>query len=113
MLFEFLQHALRIQARIGIIEPSDEPERDDIIRGAVNPAAAVFFRGERPAQGVNHLAGSNASSRNFPQFFDPLPKSLRITVLAEPEPLDQLLGERSAGPFREDDNLSLQVISRL
>ncbi len=43
MLLEFLQHALRVEARVGIVESSDETERDDVVFAAINPSAAVFF----------------------------------------------------------------------
>src|SRR5690348_15806196 len=45
MLFEILQHVLRIEARVGIIEAGDEAERNDVVLAAVNPGAAIFFCG--------------------------------------------------------------------
>src|SRR5713226_8113730 len=45
MLLERLKYMLRIEARIMIIEPGDEAERDDVVFRAVNPGAAIFLRG--------------------------------------------------------------------
>ena len=67
MPLELLQHALRIETRVGIVEPGDEAERHYIVFAAVNPCAAVFFRGQRPAHGVNHFAGSDAAGRELPK----------------------------------------------
>src|SRR5258708_32740523 len=49
MLFELLQHALRIETRVGIVEPGDKAKRDYVVFATVNPGATVFFGGERPA----------------------------------------------------------------
>ena len=45
MQLEFLQDALRIETRVGIIETSDEAERRCIILAAVDPRTAVLARG--------------------------------------------------------------------
>ena len=81
MLLEFLQHTLRIEARIGIVEPGDEAERDHVVFAAVNPGAAVFLRGQRPAHGVDDFAGRDAAGGDFPQFLDALSVGLRVAVL--------------------------------
>ncbi len=80
MLLELLQHALRIEARVGIVEAGDEAERDDVVLAAVNPGAAVFLRGQRPAHGVDHFAGRDAAGGNFPELFDALAVGLRVAI---------------------------------
>ena len=87
MPLELLQHALRIETRVGIVEPGDEAERDHIVLAAVNPGAAVFLRGQRPAHGVNHFAGSDAAGGNFPQFLYALAVGLRVAISVEIETL--------------------------
>ena len=93
MPFQLLQHALRIKARIGIIEASNEAERNDIIFAAVNPRAAVFSRGKRPAHGVYHFTGRNPARGHFPQFLNSLTIGLRITVFHQIESLNELLSQ--------------------
>ena len=66
VFLEFLQDALGIEARIGIVEPGHEAERDDVVFSAVNPGAAVFLRGQRPAHGVDDFAGRDACRQGLP-----------------------------------------------
>ena len=111
MLLEFLQDALGIDTRVGIVEAHDETERNYVIFSAVNPGAAVFFRGQRPSHGVDDFAGSDAAGRNLPQFLDALSIGLRVAVAIEREARDELLGQRSARAFGKNHNLGLQVIA--
>ena len=55
----------------------------------------------------------DAAGRNFPEFLYADAIGLRVGVLGEIEFLNQLLGERSARAFSENDDLGLQVIARL
>ena len=82
MLFEILQHALRVEARVGIVEAGDEAERDHVVFAAVNPRAAVFLGGKRPAHGVDDFAGCDAARREFPEFFHADAIGLRVGVCA-------------------------------
>ena len=107
MLLELLQHLLWIEARIGIIEAGDEPQRDNVVRAAVNPGASIFFRRQRPAHGVHDFPRSDTAGRDFPEFLDPLTVSLRIAVARERKACDQLLGERTPRALGEDDNFGL------
>ena len=113
MPLELLQHALRIEPRIGVVESRHEAERDDIVFRAINPRAAVFFRGERPAHRVNHFARSDAARGHFPQFFHADAVGLRIGVFRKIEFRDELLGQRSARAFGENHDFGLQIVSRL
>src|SRR5512140_2871027 len=98
---------LRVNARVLVIEPSDVPERNDVVLGTVDPGAAVLFRSQRIAHRVNHFAGSYAPTGNFPEFFDAYAIGLRVTVVIEVEALNQLLGARSAGSLGKDGDLGL------
>src|SRR5277367_2013878 len=66
MLLESLQHVLWIEAGIAIIETGDKSERNSVVFGAVNPGAAVFFRGQRITHGVDDFASFDAAGREFP-----------------------------------------------
>jgi len=50
MLLEFLQDVLRIEPWIGVVEPGNKSQRNDVVLASVDPSAAVFFRGQRPTQ---------------------------------------------------------------
>src|SRR5260370_8435508 len=104
MLFKFLKHTLRVEAGVGIVESGDEAERDNVVFAAlafrtVDPRTTVFLCGERPAQGVDHFARSNAARRNFPKFFNASAVSLRVGVFAQPDFRTQLFTYPSAPPF--------------
>src|ERR1700686_2514170 len=43
MALEFLQYVLRIEPRVGIVEPRHKAEGDHTILRAVDPGAAVLF----------------------------------------------------------------------
>src|SRR5207302_9822492 len=96
MLLEVLQHVLRIEPRISVVEPGYKSERYDVIFRAVNPGAAVFFRRKRPAHGVDDFSGRHAASGNFPKLFYADAVRLRVRILRQIELLNQVLGQRSA-----------------
>src|ERR1700734_3764800 len=65
MPLELLQHPLRIEPWIGIVEPGPKPEQNHIVvrpaaRRPENPPPTIFFGGERPPHGVNHFARRDA-----------------------------------------------------
>jgi len=70
-------------------------------------------RSQRPAHGVDDFAGADAAGRNFPEFFYADAVGLRVGVLIQIKVLDQLLGERSAWAFGENDDLGLEIVARL
>ena len=113
MLLELLQHVLRIDARIAIVEPGDEAERDEVVLGAVNPGAAVLVESKRVAHGVDDFARSDAAGRQLPQFLHADAVGLRIAFAIELEAVDELLGQRAARAFGKDDDLGLQVVAGL
>src|ERR1700737_3398153 len=111
MPLEFLQHALRVKPWVGIVESDDEAERDDIIFAAVNPSAAVFFCGQRPAYGVDDLARGDAAGGDFPQLLDALAVGLRVAIAIQRKARDELLGERAASSLSEDHDFGLQIVA--
>ena len=113
MLFEILEHALRIEAGVLIVEAGDVAERDDVVFRSVEPAAAIFFGGERPAHGINDLAFFNSAGRNFPQLFYANAVHLRVQAFLQIVFGDELLGQRAARPFRQHRDLGLNVIAGL
>src|SRR3989441_1715111 len=113
MPLELLQHALRIQTRVRIVEAGYKSERNNAFWTAVNPSAAVFFRSQRPAQGVNDFSCGDAARRNLPKLLDTLTIRLRVAVASERETVDQLLSERTARAFSQNDNFGLQIVTGL
>src|SRR5579864_5332020 len=113
MLLEFLQHVLGIEPRIGIVESGDETERNYVVFRAVDPGAAVFLRGQRPAHRVNDLSHRDPARWNFPEFLDANAVSLRICVFGQVEFLDEILGERSARTLGENDDFGMEVVAGL
>src|SRR5207245_3984464 len=107
MPLELLQHALRIQTRVRIVEAGYKSERHNVVRTTVNPRAAVFLRSQRPAHGVNNFSRTDPASRDFPEFLDSLTVRLRVAVASECEACDWLVGDGAARAFSEIDNLGL------
>src|SRR5436189_1512028 len=113
MPLELLQHALRIQTRVRIVEAGYKSERNNVFWTAVNPSAAVFFRSQRPAQGVNDFSCGDAARRNLPKLLETVAVRLRVAVASERETVDQLLSERTARAFSQNDNFGLQIVTGL
>src|SRR5215470_8169993 len=112
MLLEFLQHALGIEPGIGIVDGSHETERDHSVLAAINPRAAVLFRGQRPAHRVDDFPRRHAPRGQFPQFLYSHAISLRIAVAHEIKFLNQLLGQRATRAFGENGYFRLQIVTR-
>ncbi len=113
MLFEILEHMLRVEAGIGIVESGDEAEGDDVVLAAVYPGTTIFFRSEGPAQGVDDFTRCDAARWDFPKFFHADAVGLRVGILGEVELRDQLLGQRSARAFGENGDFSVEIVTRL
>src|SRR5258708_40050353 len=108
-----LQYALRIDPWIGIVQAGDIAERNQVVFGSIQPRAAVFLGGERPAQGEDNFAPGDASGRNLPELFDANAKKLRVAVFVQIELQSQLLGQRAARAFRQDRHLRLELVAWL
>src|SRR5262249_55584101 len=112
MRFESLQHVLRINARISIVQAGDVAQGNNVVFRSVNPSATIFFGGKRPAHGVDDLAFFDRSRWNFPQLFYANTVDLGIAVLLQVKFVDQLLGQRSAWSFGQNRDLRLEVVAR-
>ena len=108
-----LQNALRIKPRVLIVKAGDVTERDDVVFRSINPAAAVFLGGERPAHGVDDLAFFDGAGRNLPQLFHPDAVDLRVAALLQIVSGDKLLGQRSTRAFGQYGNFRFQVVTGL
>src|SRR5262249_37492645 len=75
------------------------------------PRAAIFFGRERPTHGVDNFARGDTSRGNFPKLLYPHAIGLGIGIFGKIEFRNELLGEGSARAFREDRNLSFQVVA--
>ena len=113
MLLEFLQNMLRIDARVGIVEPGDKAQRNSVVFRSVNPRSAVLVEGERITHGVDDFAGSHASRGKLPQFLDPDAVGLRIAVTVQLKAANQLFSQRAARALGKDDDLGFQIVPRL
>src|SRR5262249_45540676 len=111
MLLEVLEHVLRIEAWIGVVEANDETKRDDVVFRAVDPGAAVFLHGERPAHRIDDLTYRDPARRNFPKLLHADTISLRIAALREIEFVDEFFGQRAARAFGEDRDLGSESVT--
>src|SRR5437667_6566583 len=66
VLLKTLQHMLRIEAWVFVIQSGDKSEGNDVVLAAVDPSAAVFFPSERPAHAVHNFAGAYPTWRQLP-----------------------------------------------
>ena len=100
---------MRIKARVVIIKPHDQTERDFRLRKPVDKTAAELFSGQRPSGGVDHLPGFETPFRNLPKLFDSQRIDLRIQVPVDLELLGELLGQRPAHSFGKHHHLGAQI----
>src|SRR6516162_2610360 len=104
MRLEFLKALMRIESRIEIIQPDDEPDRDTAA-GHVVESSAEFFVAQRPSHGVNDAAAGAGFFRHVPYFFHADREDLRIAVPVQVELPDQILRQRSARTFGQERSL--------
>src|SRR3954447_21708765 len=52
MFLKFLQNALRIEPRVGIIEAGHKSEGNDIVSATVNPSPAILFTRQWPTHRI-------------------------------------------------------------
>src|SRR2546422_10682779 len=98
---EELEGVVRVEARVLVINPSHQADRDAGVRQSIDEPAAELSRRQRPAGGVDDLPACNAPGGNFPELLDSRRVHLRVTPALETHAFDQLLGQRAARPFRE------------
>src|SRR5215831_16694431 len=99
MRLEFLKALMRIETRIEIIQPNDQPDRDTATGHVVNESSAELFIAQRPSHGVNDAAASAGFFRHVPYFLHADREDLRIAVPVQVELPDQMFRQRSARTF--------------
>ena len=88
MGLEPLKFLERVQIRVLVIEPDDEPDRHLPRLEVIEERAAIGARVERPADGVHHQPRLVPLGCDLPQFLDADRIGLRIDPVAQAEPLD-------------------------
>ena len=83
MLLEPLERQVRIEHRILVVEPADEPDREQAVRQRVDERAAELLRLQRVAHRVDDGARLQPILRHFPQFLDADRVDLRQPALVE------------------------------
>src|SRR5215813_3147177 len=99
MRLEFLKPLMRIETRIEIIQPNDEPDRDPAAGHVVDETSAELFIAQRPSHRVNDPAAGACLFRHVPYFFYTDCEDLRIAVPVQVELPDQMFRQRSARTF--------------
>src|SRR5262249_45751901 len=99
MRLEFLKALMRVETRIEIIQPNDEPDRDPATGHVVDETSAELFIAQRPSHSVNDSAAGAGLFRHVPYFFHTDREDLRIAVPVQVELPDQMFRQRSARAF--------------
>src|SRR5215469_6161886 len=102
MRLELLKSLVRIKPGIKIVQAHNQPYRDPPIRHVVDESAPELFGPERPSHRVNDTAAGLLLIRDVPDFLDTDGVDLRIRIGVQIELTNELLGQRSAGPFGQD-----------
>ncbi len=105
-----LKGGMGIELGIGVFKANDEADGNAIVREAVNPAAAVHFGGDGPAQRVSDVAGGDFAGLNVPQFFYAEAVDLWVDVV-EFFSGDEIFCERAAGAFGEDSDFGAEFVA--
>src|SRR4030095_16849561 len=112
MFLEAVERRMRIEERIGVIQPGHEAERETVLWKCVDEGAAELLVPQRIPERVNHGARLDATAGNVPQLLQADRVLLRLAVLAQLELLDQSLGEIAAYTVAEDRHLGVDVHAR-
>jgi hypothetical protein len=92
------------------LSQTTKPKRDLPVRLVIEEAAAVGFAVlERPALGVDHLAGDMVRRVDVPQFLDADAIDLRLGIPAQIELALELLGEMAADAFAEEGVFGVEL----
>ena len=91
-----LEFLVGVEVGIGVAEPDDIADRDQVVFHVIQERAAVGVGVERPAGGMDHQAGLVLLGFDFPQFLEADAIDLRIGAVAQLEALLQLLAEMAA-----------------
>ncbi len=103
---EFLEGA---EPGVRIVEPDHESQHQLVVLGVIEERAAVGVRVQRPAGGVQHMAGPVLGRVDLPQFLQADAVALRVAAGVELEALDQLLAQVATRALGEDRVLGVQL----
>src|SRR5215471_4838753 len=109
MRLELLKSLVGIEAGIEIVQADNQSYRDTPIRHVVDESASELFVPERPSHRVDDTAAGLLLIRYVPDFLDTDGVDLRIPVGIQIELTNELLGQRSTGPFRQDGYLGADI----
>src|SRR5262249_52063401 len=109
MRLESLELLIGREVGVLVSEPDDEADGDLPILQVVKERPAVRARVERPARRMHHQPGLMAPGLHLPQLFQPDAVDLRISALAQPIALLELLAELAAAALGEERVLAVQL----
>src|SRR4030095_1816281 len=85
MFLEAVERRMRIEERIGVIQPGHEAERETVLWKCVDEGAAELLVPQRIPERVNHGARLDATAGNVPQLLQADRVLLRLAVLGQLE----------------------------
>ena len=109
MAFDVLEGHVRIEHRVAIVEPGDQPERDDIVGQRVHEGAAELLGLQRVAHRVDDPPRRGPARRHLPQLFDPDGIHLRAASLVETKLAHERFRQVAAHAVGEDRHLGADV----
>ncbi len=112
MGLEALELLEGIEPGIGVVEADDETDGHLIVLDMIEEGAAIGVAAQRPAHGMDDLAGYVLGRIDLPQLLDPDAIGLGIDALPQIEAMDQGLGERASATLGEQGQPSVQLDAR-
>src|SRR3569623_1491291 len=109
---EALEFLERTQVGIRIIEMHHVTHCDAVAFEVIEETAATGAVVERPAQGMDHLAGLMPRRLDPPQLFEAEAELLHLATLAQRVARAQLFGERTARTFGDQRVFGVQLHAR-
>ena len=109
MGLEPLELLERGEVGVLVVEVDDEADRDLVVLKVIEERAAAGLVVERPAEAVLNEARAVLGRVDLPQLLDADAELRHVGIRIEIEAGDQLLGERSAHAFGDEDILAAQL----
>jgi len=113
MMLESLELHIGVNVGIGIVQVHDKADKHLISFQMIDEAAAAGILAQGPAHGMRHRAGAGLGGVDFPDLFHAEAEFLRIVPGREIVFADQLLGQRPAHAFGDEDVFAAQFHARL
>src|SRR5579884_297824 len=110
--FEELKEIVRIRRGIFVVQPRDEADVQNVVRHAVDEAAAERVVRKRISHRVNDASGLHRSGRTLPQLFHARGINLRFASFVEAQTRSRLLCKRSARSFAKHDDFCEDIRAR-